>query len=135
MLWEIEISPKGDDLDRSRVAEEYDLLTHTADGARLVTSASRGYLLEGDVARADLDPLVRDLLVDDLAESASARPLGEGGQGAITVLLRPGVMDPVALSVAEAAGDLGVRVESVRTFRRYRTSELSAEQHRVLDRV
>src|SRR5262249_25940580 len=36
-----------------------------------------------------------------------------------TVLLKPGVMDPVAQSVVEAAGDLGVPVTSVRTFRRY----------------
>ena len=35
------------------------------------------------------------------------------------MLLKPGVMDPVAQSVLEAARDLGIRLDSVRTFRRY----------------
>src|SRR5207249_1606170 len=37
----------------------------------------------------------------------------------LTVLLKPGVMDPAAQSVLAAAQDLGIRLESVRTFRRY----------------
>src|SRR5262249_6185585 len=36
-----------------------------------------------------------------------------------TVLYKPGVMDPAALSVVEAARVLGVAVDAVRTFRRY----------------
>src|SRR5205814_1049890 len=36
-----------------------------------------------------------------------------------TVLLKPGVMDPAALSVVEAARDMGLSLESVRSFRRY----------------
>ncbi len=36
-----------------------------------------------------------------------------------TVLLKPGVMDPVAESVELAARDLGIELFSVRTFRRY----------------
>ncbi len=36
-----------------------------------------------------------------------------------TVLLKPGVMDPVAESVGLAARDLGIDLFSVRTFRRY----------------
>ncbi len=36
-----------------------------------------------------------------------------------TVLLKPGVMDPVAESVELAARDLGIELMSVRTFRRY----------------
>src|SRR5207245_11667654 len=38
---------------------------------------------------------------------------------AINVLLKPGVMDPVAQTVVEAARDLGMRLEAVRKFRRY----------------
>ena len=51
MLWEIEIQPKGHDPERARVAEEYDLLTHSRGGAGLITTAARGYLLEGDLSR------------------------------------------------------------------------------------
>ena len=29
MLWEVEIFPKGSDAEKSRVADEYDLLTHS----------------------------------------------------------------------------------------------------------
>ena len=36
-----------------------------------------------------------------------------------TVLLKPGVTDPVALSVLAAARDLGMTADAVRTFRRY----------------
>src|SRR5262249_6960814 len=38
---------------------------------------------------------------------------------AFTVLLKPGVMDPVSESVKKAARDLRVKVDEVRTFRRY----------------
>src|SRR5205807_6732679 len=49
---------------------------------------------------------------------------GRGGQARrlnrlATVLLKPGVMDPVAESVELAARDLGIELLSVRTFRRY----------------
>src|SRR5207302_1773680 len=40
-------------------------------------------------------------------------------QAFATVLLKPGVMDPVADSVSLAAHDLKIPVTSVRTFRRY----------------
>jgi phosphoribosylformylglycinamidine synthase subunit PurSL len=37
----------------------------------------------------------------------------------LTVLPKPGVMDPVALSVIDAACDLGLSLQGVRTFRRF----------------
>ncbi len=121
MLWEIEILPNGPDAERERVAEEYDLLTHTRDGARLVTRAARGYLVEGDLDRAAAERLVAGLLVDALAETGRLGALNEHAapDRLATVLLKPGVMDPVALSVTDAARDLGIAVESARTFRRY----------------
>ncbi len=101
MLWEIDIHPRGHDGERARVAEEYDLLTHTRDGGRLITGSSRGYLLEGDLKRDQAERLLRELLVDELAETGRLGALGEGSAGDLlaTVLLKPGVMDPVALSV------------------------------------
>jgi phosphoribosylformylglycinamidine synthase subunit PurSL len=121
MLWEIEIQPKGHDPERARVAEEYDLLTHSRAGAGLLTAAARGYLLEGELTREQIDTLARELLVDALAETGR---VGELNQAAApdrlaTVLLKPGVMDPAALSVVDAARDLGIEVGSVRSFRRY----------------
>ncbi len=79
---------------------------------------------------------MRELLVDDLAESGTLAAMGENVAGDLlaTVLLAPGVMDPVALSVVDAAADLGIAVESVRTFRRYFGPPLSAEARDVLFR-
>ncbi|MBX7104850.1 MAG: phosphoribosylformylglycinamidine synthase subunit PurL, partial [Gemmataceae bacterium] len=42
-----------------------------------------------------------------------------GLASAVTVTYKPGVMDPAALSVVRAAGDLGFALAGVRTFRRY----------------
>src|SRR3954471_19530747 len=121
MLWEIEIRPRGADTERGRVAEEYDLLTHSRDGGKLVAATSRGYLLEGELAREQAERLARELLVDAVAESGRVTQLGEARADELLarVLLKPGVMDPAALSVVEAARDLGVALVGVRSFRRY----------------
>jgi phosphoribosylformylglycinamidine synthase len=118
MLWEVVIRPRGDDPELRRVHEEYRLLTH-ADGSGRLTGTGRGYLLEG-VDEADAARLVRDVLADPLAEEAALAPLGRAEGGLLaTVLLKPGVMDPAALSVLDVARDLGARLAAVRTFRRY----------------
>jgi phosphoribosylformylglycinamidine synthase len=123
MLWEIEIQPKGHDPERDRVAEEYDLLTHGREGHALVGRSSRGYLIEGDLQRPQVDTLLRELLVDPLAETGLLGALNTVTTATdvrlATVLLKPGVMDPTALSVVEAGRDLGIPVASVRSFRRY----------------
>src|SRR6266849_9478973 len=147
MLWEIEIRPRGPDRERDRIGEEYNLLIHAKDGAHLVAVTARGYLLEGDLTRPEAGRLLTDLFVDPIAESGTIAELtsteqggvGQAGcvnapvpkpgssltpraashPGKVTVLLKPGVMDPVALSVVDAGRDLGLTVDSVRTFRRY----------------
>ncbi len=114
MLWEIEIQPKGDDAERRRVVEEYDLLTHTRHGAELIAATARGYLIEGEVSRPQAKRLADELLVDPLIETGRLGTLNEHVRPdhVATVLLKPGVMDPTALSVVEAARDLGIHVES-----------------------
>jgi phosphoribosylformylglycinamidine synthase len=121
MLWEIEIRPKGNDPERDRVAEEYDLLNHSAVGAKLVTGTARGYLLEGGLSLPQAERLAAELLVDSLAETGRVGALNgiQSGPLLATVVLKPGVMDPTALSVVEAARDLDIPLESVRSFRRY----------------
>jgi phosphoribosylformylglycinamidine synthase len=69
MLWEIEIQPQGSDLERERVCEEYDLLTHSRQGHTLISRSARGYLVEGDLDVGQAATLVRELLVDPLAET------------------------------------------------------------------
>src|SRR5947209_6397538 len=107
MLWEVEIFPKGPDAERLRVAEEYDLLTHAghggtlAAGAEVVQKASRGFLLQGGIGRAQIEQLMNELLVDSVAETGEIHGTNARGEiecaGAATVLLKPGVMDPVAM--------------------------------------
>src|SRR5262249_23136298 len=120
MLWEVEILPKLHDPERDRVCHEFDLFTHARRGSELVTSTSRGYLLEGELSRGQVEQLTSELLVDSLVETGRIGGLNEPRVGVLaTVLLAPGVMDPVALSVVDAARDLGIRIDSVRSFRRY----------------
>src|SRR5262249_2260013 len=136
MLWEIEIRPKGADPERDRVHEEHHLLTHGRDGTTLITATARGFLIEGDLSHEQADRLMSELLVDPLAESGRLGKLNEiaGPDRLATVLLKPGVMDPQALSIVDAAHDLGLDVVSVRGFRRYYGPPLSAEAKDVLFR-
>src|SRR5262245_33787842 len=118
MLWEIEIQPRGHDAERDRVREEFDLLTHARSGDGPVARSARGYLVEGNLDRPQAERLLHELLLDPLAETGRLGGLNEGADGGrlATVLLKPGVMDPAAMSVVDAARDLGIPVESVRTF-------------------
>jgi hypothetical protein len=119
MLWEVEIRPVGRDGDRERVCDEFDLLTHAQRGGDLVTGSARGYLIEGDLGDADLERLTAEVLADPLVETVTASPVGARAEHAYTVLLKPGVMDPVAQTVIDAAALLGLPVTAARTFRRY----------------
>jgi phosphoribosylformylglycinamidine synthase II len=124
MIWEVELCPLGRDAERERVCDEFDLLTHSGRGADLVSASARGYLLEGDVARAATERLLNVLLLDPIVESATLSAIDQADirnpkSEILTVLLKPGVMDPAAESVLDAARDLGTPLAAVRTFRRY----------------
>jgi phosphoribosylformylglycinamidine synthase len=123
MLWEVEVHPKGADAERRRVCAEYDMLSDWKLGERLIARTARGYLLEGNLHREEVHRLADQLLVDPLVEAAAVLELGQLGRSpnhsVWTVLLKPGVMDPAAQSVQDAAQDLGITLAGVRTFRRY----------------
>jgi phosphoribosylformylglycinamidine synthase len=123
MLWEFEILPKQHDPESARVNEELGLLTHSAQTA--VDLASRGFLVEGPLDESQARRLLEELLQDPIAETGRVGGLNAFARfephlhALATVLLKPGVMDPVAQSVEDAARDLGMRLDSIRTFRRY----------------
>ncbi len=127
MLWEVEILPRAHDAESRRVCQELELLTHRRPDPPPVALSSRGYLLEGILSRPQVQQLADELLVDALAEQGRVGPMNEMLASpprpnlslVATVLLKPGVMDPVAQSVVDAADDLGISIDSVRTFRRY----------------
>ncbi|MSQ95708.1 MAG: phosphoribosylformylglycinamidine synthase subunit PurL [Gemmataceae bacterium] len=124
MLWEVEIFPQGPDAERLRVAEDYGLLTHEGQiGADALLKTSRGFLLQGELERDQVEQLASELLVDPVAETGTIHGTNGSGEiecaAAATVLLKPGVMDPVAMSVIQTSRQLGIPVDSAQTFRRY----------------
>ncbi|VTU02688.1 phosphoribosylformylglycinamidine synthase ii : Phosphoribosylformylglycinamidine synthase subunit PurL OS=Pirellula staleyi (strain ATCC 27377 / DSM 6068 / ICPB 4128) GN=purL PE=3 SV=1: AIRS: AIRS_C: AIRS: AIRS_C [Gemmataceae bacterium] len=119
MLFEVEIRPLGRDGERERVCDEFDLLTHAQRGGDLVAASARGFLLEGDLSDEQVEQFTRDVLIDPLVETGTVAPAGTRGEQSYTVLLKPGVMDPVAQTVLDSALMLGLPVAAVRTFRRY----------------
>jgi phosphoribosylformylglycinamidine synthase subunit PurSL len=119
MLWELEIKSLGKDGERERVCDEFDLLTHAERGGDLVTSSARGFLIEGELTDEHRAKLTSEVLVDPLVESGEFAPVGSRTAHAFTVLLKPGVMDPVAQTVLDTLKLLGIPATAVRTFRRY----------------
>src|SRR4051812_37262410 len=135
MLWEIEIFPKDRNPDLDRVRADYDLLTHSACGREVLVGASRGYLVDADLHSEDERVRLADLLTDPLVEWArmdrlNAEAHDHADWRRLTVLPKPGVMDPVAESVVAAGRGLGLDVRAVRTFRRYQVTDaaLAAER-------
>ena len=99
----------------------------------LQVAAARGFLVQGkSLDRGQVQRLANELLADlvveapvfgevrdaSLYESPTRLANGDRGQ-CVTVLLKPGVMDPVAQSTLTAAADLGVAAEAVMTLRKY----------------
>ncbi len=129
MIWEVEIRPKGRDPQLDEALTHYHLLTHRDDGANVFAGSSRGYLLEGPASIDSIRSLSELLLVDPLVEEATVGSLNEPIPSDIpmlTVLLKPGVMDPTAQSVLEMARRLDFAVDAVRTYRRYQLRTLES---------
>jgi phosphoribosylformylglycinamidine synthase subunit PurSL len=131
-LWEIDIYPAAGEVDRGaqRIqAEAEDLGLATA----LELSTAHGYLIQGNVPADRLDRVARQVLADEIVERAVVGRIGDHvleqspGRGTqpVHVLLKPGVMDPVALTAQQTLTDLGLPVEAVRTFRKYWLPPLS----------
>jgi phosphoribosylformylglycinamidine synthase len=136
MLWDIEIRARQAENEVDRVRGEYRLLAHAEPPADFITAASRGYLVEGDLDREQARELAAQVLVDEVAEVGAVRAWDEPAETepVATVLPRPGVMDPVALSVASLGRELGLRVEQVRTYRRYYGKPLAEDVRNLLFR-
>jgi phosphoribosylformylglycinamidine synthase len=133
-LWEIDIHPAAGEVDRAALrvasaARELGLAEN------LQVAAARGFLVEAkrlDLSQAArlANELIADLVVETpvVAEIGNAQLVAppqrfaansNGDSHCVTVLLKPGVMDPVAQSTLAAAADLGVPLEAVSTVRKY----------------
>jgi phosphoribosylformylglycinamidine synthase II len=137
MLWEVEVSLEDaatDHAARDLVAAAAGLGIAGCSRAR----SSAGWLVEGDLSRADVERLAAEVLADAVTESFVVTPVGGGGgdgpgaelPGAdglplvVRVLPRPGVTDPAAESAAAAFAMLGLRPDAVRSVRTYRLPAL-----------
>ncbi len=135
MLWEVDIYPAAGR--PNRAAER--VASNAADmglASNLHVVAAHGFLLQGELDRAQVEQIARALLVDHVVESPRIAPCGDpqlnvapaGTTSAVHVLPKPGVMDPVAQSAQKAIADLGLAVDQVRTLSKYWLSELSADK-------
>jgi phosphoribosylformylglycinamidine synthase subunit PurSL len=142
MLWEIDIHPadhlSGGARQPDRAAERLATAARELGLAKQLRAATaRGYLVQGaSLKRADIERLASELLADSVVERAVMRQVGDaedkekGRQGdekgtCVTVLLKPGVMDPVAQSALAAAADLGIHPEAFSSVRKYWLSGVS----------
>ena len=132
MLWEIDLHPRAGlpDLEADGVADDV-IALRLAQKVRV--ASARGYLVQGpDLSPERVERLARELFADTVAEefvlgAVDAASLTEppariaDGQATqlVQVLLKPGVMDPVAQSAEAAIRDFGWDVDAVRTLRKY----------------
>jgi phosphoribosylformylglycinamidine synthase len=146
-LWEIEIQPAAGQPDRAgaRIATAARELGLATD---MRVAASRGYLVQGEsLDRGQIERLTHELLADLVIEQPVIRRLHPESPESdepvapatdcVTVLLKPGVMDPVAQSAHAAAADLGIVNDAIATLRRYRLAgatsrEIEAVSERLL---
>ncbi|MBF8249430.1 MAG: PurL [Candidatus Levybacteria bacterium] len=78
----------------------------------------RGYWLEG-VGPEDADRLGKKLLVDPVIQKSASEIPTEGEVKSVKVAYKPGVMDPEANSIMEAARILGIEPQAVSTYWEY----------------
>ena len=136
MLWEVEIRPSVNEIDREGLRISQEARDLGASSIQKVQSA-KSFLLQGiALTAADLDRAAKTLLVDPVVESYQIRQIAKGKESgtdknvaagqesspvgpSLNVLYKPGVTDNVATSTQKALVDLGFQVDAVATVRKY----------------
>ncbi len=126
MLWEVDIYPAPGQLD---IAARQAAAAAAAMGlAENLSAASvRGFLIQGELDRSQVELLAAELLSDPVVERTVVAPVGDavlqqlpaGMSWIVHVLPKPGVMDPVAQSALAAIADFRLKAEAVRTLKKY----------------
>jgi phosphoribosylformylglycinamidine synthase subunit PurSL len=150
MLWEVDVYPaegQPDLLGRQVAASAAELGL----AQNLGVLAARSYLIQGGLDHCQIERIANELLTDRVVEIAVVAPVGNGALAAppysplsagaavntsptphtprlLHVLLKPGVMDPVAQSVSSAIADFGIRAEAVRTLKKYWVQGLAEDR-------
>jgi phosphoribosylformylglycinamidine synthase len=133
MLWEVDVhlqDAAGDHAARALVAGAAELGIAGCTRAKTAT----GWLIEGELSRADVERLAATVLADPVTETFTVADLGgeavaaeftakataaDGLPTLLHVLPRAGVTDPAAETMQEACGLLGLRPTAVRSVRKY----------------
>ena len=131
-LWEIDIYPAIGQPDRMGLAVASDA-TDVGLARGLKVTAARSFLVQGELNADQAQKLADELFVDGVVERAVVAPVGDarlnqppsGGSRLVHVMLKPGVMDPVAQSALSAIADFGLRAAAVRTLRKYWFGDVS----------
>lgn len=122
MLWEVEIQPLRHE-DDTQTRELRTLLREKSGMDAGDIRLSRVFLISG-IDEVGIRKVADRLLVDDTVEKAQFfRPESPHPSGTLTVLPKPGVMDPTAASVEFAATQLGLPRVQVRSGKRFTFSQ------------
>ncbi|MBD15225.1 MAG: phosphoribosylformylglycinamidine synthase subunit PurL [Planctomycetaceae bacterium] len=139
MLWEIDIHPDTELIDREakRVADE---AAEKGIASGLQIRSARGFLVESHTLdQEQAQQLAAELFADQVVEQYVVAPVGsaellqpckpqKSKNSLLQVLLKPGVMDPVAQSAEPAVQDFGISVDAIRTLRKYWIDGANEEQ-------
>lgn len=125
-VWEVLLRPSRpeEDAEQRRVQSEIEhlapILKLKFDQSPPASTTMRGFLLEGPLSLGDAERAARELLADPVTDIPSVRAALTAGLKAsdVTVIRKPGVMDPVSDSAEQAIRLLGIDVTRVRTFHR-----------------
>ena len=133
MLWEIDLHPSEGQVDREAQRVAADVADLGIVDSLEICSA-RGFLIESpSLDGGQAEQLATELFADQMVDRVVCARVGDaalsGPKGQLLqVLLKPGVMDPVAQSAETAARDFGLSVDAIRTLRKYWISGANEEQ-------
>lgn len=124
MLWEVDIHPgegQPDHLGESIASDASELGLGTGVSVR----TARGYLIEGDLQREQVEQIASQFLADGVVERAIIGEVGDkslcdtGNGQLLHVLPKPGVTDAVAESAKDAILEYKLQADAVCTLRKY----------------
>ena len=142
-LWQVDIRPADGQPDSLGVQAE-SAARELGISNRLEIQGIHGFLVQGSLDAASASRMARDFLADPIAQRVQTATVGDpklsaysasGPSQLVHVLLKPGVMDPVAQSTLHMLKGLGFAADEVRTFRKYWICGQAAGESEVISRL
>lgn len=122
MLFQIEVALKPNIPDPIGAGIKQDINDFGIKNVSEVRFASV-YVLDAELSLKDAETIaghiLADLTVQQFSVAKPLNPFKNNKHSVVTVFLKPGVMDPVETSALKALNDLGFRINSVYTGRKY----------------